>query len=209
MPLQDLGVLRGAMRGKELPTPHPSSTGPMLVPSEKGIGTKAVWTGWWISHSQRPLHLSLSWRAGPLSHQHRASTHRPPTQRVGKSSYSPLLDFLLGNCKKKQKSSLLAPGDVPGDEQMTPGSLLPALPTPPHILPALGRTSPALNKNTAPRWTVPGRSSVSGHPRRGQMPTPCLAGLLGGRQEQPIPHRACLSLGPGVGGPDCGVQAHI
>ena len=64
----------------------------------------------------------------PISTKPTLPTH--PTV-LGKRSYSPLLDFLLGNCKRKEKSGLLAQGGVLGDRQ-TQGSLLAALPAPTH-----------------------------------------------------------------------------
>lgn len=119
--------------------------------------------------------------------------HPLPPDSLKKSSYSPLLDFLLRNCKRKQKSSLLVQGGVPGDGQ-TLGSLPPACPSPPRpmaCLPLSGHR-PALSKDMPPGAQPPVRISVFSAPSRGTAGRPppdarCAAGGL--------PRTACHSRG--------------
>lgn len=77
--------------------------------------------------------------------------HPLPPNTLGKSSYSPLLDLLLRDCKRKQKSSLLVQRGVPGDGH-TLVSLPPARPSPRRpvaCLPPSGHR-PALSEDMPP-----------------------------------------------------------
>lgn len=50
--------------------------------------------------------MALFWAAALLSPQPKAdSCPGLPANSLGETSYSPLLDFLLGNCKRKQKQT--------------------------------------------------------------------------------------------------------
>lgn len=114
--------------------------------------------------------MSLSWPTGLLSPQPKA--HTPHPQGIAEeSSYSPLLDFFLRNCKRKQKSGLLVRGSVPGGGRHRGASSLPP-PTAPQ--PA------CLRWDTRWLWTVPVRNSVPGHPQGTALahPLPTLTVLL-------------------------------
>lgn len=146
----------------------------------------------WVSHSTSPR-PGQGGTAVPSAQSQHATLFLPPTV-WGKSSYSPLLDFLLCNCKRKQKSRLLVQRGGPGDGQ-TPGGLPPACPSPPRpmaCLPLSGHR-PALSKDTPPGAQPP--SGLSGPPCSAPPAGAALAGPPPLLMPAVLPRTACHSRG--------------
>lgn len=169
--------------------------------------------------------MSLSWPTGLLSPQPKA--HTPHPQGIAEeSSYSPLLDFFLRNCKRKQKSGLLVRGSVPGGGRHRGASSLP--PPLPHSLPACAGTPGGSGQSQSgtlcpdthrgQRWPIPSRRSLCccqdspAQPPTRRVGSPRLPGVgrrhcraLGGRLIYILPS---LSPGHSTGRQDAGVPRH-
>lgn len=181
-----LVVLRDATQGKASPPPDPRPPTPVQLDPYQSLVSKG---------SQDPLgDKPLS--GGPCPGQldccpiGTKPPSPPPSESSGKSSYSPLLDLLLGNCKKKERRRFLAQGGDPGDRQ-TQGSLLPALPAPPRgqsarvWTPASSERRRGLHAAPLPtRRAVPSGALRPPPPRGRHCPSPPDAPCAAGRTRQ-------------------------